>query len=608
MQTTPKNPSVHDGPAPVVGRGLTASWSLRSPAGDGDAPIAASPPGTAPSPLIGRVLAARGLTDPAEAEAFLNPSLLGLHDPSLLPDADRAAERILNAIDRAEPIVIYGDYDVDGVTATAILWHTLKELSPQADIRTYVPHRQDEGYGLNEEAIETLAAEGAGLIVSVDCGITAHSPAQVAKRLGVDLIITDHHNPPTSVAEMPEVFATVHPRVPGSEYPFGELCGAGVAYKLAWRLVTMSEGSTRVSKRLQALLLHLLALAALGSIADVVPLVGENRIIARFGLGRLKRSPFAGLRALIDASGLDGEDIDAERVAFTLAPRLNACGRLGHAREVVQMLTEASYEEAFAIADELNSTNAARRKIEENIVKEAIEMAEAAGMTSPDRRAIVLAKAGWHTGVIGIACSRLAERFCRPTVLLADDGTHCQGSARSVQGVNLHAALEACDSLLERWGGHDMAAGLSLQRQNLSRFQETLIEQINAVHSEDDLIRRLRYDCEATLDELSIETVAQLGTLGPFGAGNPSIRLRFNNLTIAETPRQVGKNGKHLQIRCRGQERGQYLKCIAWRWGERAGELAAGMPVEILAKPMLSRWNGTTSVEAEMHDLCICRL
>ncbi len=586
----------------MVARGLNASWSLRTPDAEGTAP------GAGGEPLLGRVLHARGLSDPAETEAFLNPSLLGLHDPSLLPDADRAAERILDAIDRAEPIVIYGDYDVDGVTATAILWHTLKELYPKADIRSYVPHRLGEGYGLNDDAIETLASQGAGLIVTVDCGITACGPALVAKRLGVDLIITDHHNPPTSVEEMPEAFAIVHPRVPGSAYPFADLCGAGVAYKLAWRLVTMSEGSARVSKRLRELLLHMLAFAALGSVADVVPLRGENRVIARFGLGRIQRSPFAGLRALVDASGLDSADIDAERVAFTLAPRLNACGRLGHAGEVVQMLTEASYEEAYAIADELNSKNAARRKIEEKIVEDAIEMAEAAGMTSPDRRAIVLAREGWHPGVVGIACSRLVDRFCRPTILLDDDGTHCQGSARSVQGVNLHGALKKCAHLLDRWGGHDMAAGLSLRRENLGEFQEALIEQINAVLGEDDLVRRLGYDCEATLDELSIESITQLGTVGPFGAGNPSIRLRIRGLTIAQAPRPVGKNGKHLQIRFRGQERGQYLKCIAWRWGERAGELAAGMPVEILAKPMLSHWGGNTSVEAEMHDLCICRL
>ena len=581
-------------------RGIRACWSLRSP----EPPAGASIPGV--SPLAGRVLAARALGDPAEAEAFLNPSLLGLHDPSLLPDADRAAERILDAIHAGEMIVIYGDYDVDGVTATAILWHTIRALAPDAHIRTYIPHRLDEGYGLNAEAIAALAEGGAGVIVSVDCGITACESALVAKRLGVDLIITDHHNPPATADDMPDAFAAVHPRAPGSTYPFGELCGAGVAYKLAWRLVTMSEGSARVSKRLRELLLHLLALAALGSIADVVPLVGENRIIARFGLGRLKQSPIAGLRALIDASGLDGTDIDAERVAFTLAPRLNACGRLGHARDAVRMLTEATYEEAFSIADELNGQNAARRKIEETIVDQAAGMAEAAGMTGPDRRAIVLAGPGWHPGVVGIACSRLVERYCRPTILLDDDGETCHGSGRSVKGVNLHAALGHCAHLLERWGGHDMAAGLSLKRGNLAAFQDALIEQVNAVFGEEDLVRKLGYDCEAKLDELTVSTVAELAAMGPFGAGNPSVRLRIRDLTVAEAPRQVGKQGKHLQLRVRGH--GRLLKCIAWRWGEHAGDLAAGMPVEILARPMLSTWGGATSVEAEMHDLCIRRL
>ncbi len=560
-----------------------------------------TPEGLSTDPLTARVLASRGIADAAEAEAFLHPSLLGLHDPSLLPDADRAAQRIVAALRSGEQIVIYGDYDVDGITATAILWHTCKALAPDADIRTYIPHRLDEGYGLNTEAIRSLAADGASVIVSVDCGITAREPAKLCRDLGVDLIITDHHNPPATAAEMPDAFAVVHPRVPGSAYPFGELCGAGVAYKLAWRMVTLSQGSDRVSPRLRELLLHLLSFAALGSIADVVPLQDENRIIARFGLGRIKRSPFAGLRALVDASSLDKEDIDAERVAFTLAPRLNACGRLGHAREAVRMFTEASYEEAFSIADELNGQNAARRKIEDTIVEQAVEMAEAAGMTGEDQRAIVLTHPGWHPGVVGIACSRLAERFCRPTVLLADDGAHCRGSGRSVTGVSLHAALQRCDHLLERWGGHDMAAGMTVQRGSFDEFARALVEEVNAVHPVEDLVRTLRYDCEASLAELTVVSVGELAAMGPFGAGNPSVRLRLTGLTIAEQPRQVGREGKHLQLRFRGD--GRYVKSIAWRWGEHAADLAAGMTVDVLAKPMLSHWGGSTTVELELQDL-----
>lgn len=337
----------------------------------------------------------------------------------MLPGCDAAAERILQGLARNESIVIYGDYDVDGITASSILWHTLKTISPDANLRCYVPHRLDEGYGLNAQAIQTLADEGTDLIVSVDCGITAIAEAALARKLRIDLIITDHHNLPEVPENLPDACALVHPRLPGSEYPFGQLCGAGVAYKLAWRLLTMHEGKAKLSKHSQMLLLELLGLVALGTIADVVPLVDENRVMVRFGLERLKRSKLVGVRALLEASNLDKQDIDAHRVAFLLAPRLNACGRLGHAQEVVHMLTEAPFEEAFAMADELNSINANRRKVEKTIVDQAIDMVQQAGMDQPDTRAIVLAHDDWHKGVVGIACSRLVERFSRPVILLA---------------------------------------------------------------------------------------------------------------------------------------------------------------------------------------------
>lgn len=601
MRTAPASTSVPGREPRQTTQGLTARWECRwDDADDGQAA------GLPVEPLTARVLRARGLADADAAEAYLRPSLLTLHEPSLLHDADRAAERLVRALRSREPIVIYGDYDVDGITATAILWHTCKALRPDADVRTYVPHRLDEGYGLNEAAIERLARDGAGVIVTVDCGITALEPARLARELGVDLIITDHHNPPSCAEEMPEAYAAVHPRAPGGSYPFGELCGAGVAYKLAWRMVTASEGSERVSPRLRELLVHMLAFAALGSIADVVPLVDENRVIGRFGLGRIKRSPFAGLRALVDASGLGGEEIDAERVAFTLAPRLNACGRLGHAHEAVRMLTEASYEEAFAIADELNGKNAERRKLEDAIVAQAADMAVEQGMTGPERRAIVLAHADWHPGVVGIACSRLVERFCRPVVLLADDGEQCAGSGRSVRGVSLHAALHDCRDLLDRWGGHDMAAGMSLRRDRLPELQERLIEAINAVHPEENLCRVLRYDCVADLDELTVRAVEELEGFGPCGAGNPSVRVRVDGCAVAEPPRQVGREGRHLQLRVRSAS-GRFLKCIAWRWGKHADRLATGVPVDLLGKPMLSHWNGSTTVQLELHDLRIAR-
>lgn len=601
MHVAPKSSSVSRGAAAEVTRGLSGVWRPR------EGPSDAAEPTTLEGlhPIVARVLVGRGLTDAASVEEFLSPSLRSLHDPSLLPGVDLAAERLLAAASSGERIVIYGDYDVDGVTATAILWHTLREIAPGADLATYVPHRLDEGYGLNPEAIGALADSGASVIVSVDCGITARESAVVARSRGVDLIITDHHNTPQDASELPETYALVHPRLPGTSYPFGELCGAGVAYKLAWRMATMNAGSGKLPQRTRELLIHLLGFAALGVIADVVPLRGENRIIARFGLGRLKNSPIAGLRALVDASGLGGSDIDAERVAFTLAPRLNACGRLGHAREAVQMLTEATYEEAYAIAEELNSQNTARRKIEDAIVEQAVAMAEAAGMTGPDRRAIVLAAKGWHAGVVGIACSRLVERFHRPTILLDDDGEACHGSGRSVQGVSLHAALERCSHLLARWGGHDMAAGLTVSRDNLEAFQAALIAEINSALAPADMVRHLEYDCGAVLAELSIDAVSQLAGLGPFGSANPLIRLRLDGLTIAERPRQIGKEGKHLALRVRAD--GRQLRLVAWRRGELAGDLAPGMRIDALVTPKLSVWGGSTSVEGELHDLRVLR-
>ncbi|MBZ0171517.1 MAG: DHH family phosphoesterase, partial [Phycisphaerales bacterium] len=367
--------------------------------------------------LLEKVLAVRGVTD---ARAFLDPSLLHLHEPGLLPGIDRACERLLAAARAGEPIVVYGDYDVDGMTATAILYRVLRALEPGADVSTYVPHRLEEGYGLNSAAMLELSGRGARVVVSVDCGITAHEPARVAREVGLDLIITDHHNPPDGGETVPEAYAIVHPRLPfaGAAYPFGELCGAGVAYKIAWRMATMHEGSERVAGPVRTLLLDLLALAALGTVADVVPLVDENRVITRFGLSRCRTTAITGLVALIEAAGLAGEAIDSESVGFRLGPMLNASGRMGHAAEAVELLTTEDRSRADEIARGLCELNEERKRTQLKIFEQAVEMAEAAGMTGDDRRAIVLAHEDWHPGVVGIVCSRLVERYSRPAVLM----------------------------------------------------------------------------------------------------------------------------------------------------------------------------------------------
>jgi single-stranded-DNA-specific exonuclease len=570
-------------------RGLTRRWRERAAApGEG-------------SSLVQRVFARRGLGDAASAARFLEPSLRDLHDPSTMPGLDRAAERLLQAASAREPIVIYADYDVDGATAAGILYHTLALIAPETPVRTYVPHRLDEGYGLHREAIAQLAAEGARLIVSVDCGITASGPAEEARARGVDLIITDHHTPPARVEDLPRAYALVHPRLPGSAYAFGELSGAGVAYKLAWRLATLHSGGERVTPALRELLVELLALAALGAVADVVPLVGENRVLARFGLARIKHSRFAGLQALVEASGLAGDNVQAEDVGFKLAPRLNACGRMGHARDTVELLTTATGERARELARQLSRQNEARRRTERAILEQALLMAEQGGMTGPDRRAIVLSHPDWHAGVVGIVCSRLVDRFARPVVLLSETEGSCHGSGRSIEGFSLHGVLETCADLFDSWGGHDMAAGVRLPADRFEQFRERFLEVVHARLAPEDLVRTVEYDASASAEELTARAVGELAVLAPFGAGNPRVRLRLTDLRLTQDPKTFGTSGDHASLMVRAGR--STLRLVGWNWAEPAASLRAGMSLEAVVEPAISTWGGTSRVEPELVDL-----
>lgn len=581
--------------ASSASRGVRFAWRARADA-DGLDP-------DSDLPLHARVLAARGILGARDAELFLNPSLRELHPPSLIPDLDRAAARLLDAARAGQPIAIYGDYDVDGITATAILFHTLKHLAPEADIRTYVPHRLEEGYGLNSDAIRQLAAEGVRVVVSVDCGVTAVEPARAARAAGVDLIITDHHNPPQRLEDLPDAYAVVHPRRPDSSYPFDHLSGAGVAYKLAWRLATMACGDDRVPGPARALLLELLSFAALGSIADVVPLVGENRVFARHGLRRIKHSAILGLRALVEASGLAGEDLDAEDVGFKMGPRLNACGRMGHAREAVELLTIADADRAAAIAKDLSRQNDLRRQTEHAILAQAVEMAEAAGMTTPDRRAIILAHEDWHAGVVGIVCSRLVDRYHRPAILLCRRGDECHGSGRSIDGFSLHAALTDCSRHLSTFGGHDMAAGLRLDHARFDAFVSDFLGIASVRLAPDQLVGTLTYDCRTGASDLTAEAVRHLELLAPFGRANPSLRLRIDHASVESGPDAFGKTNKHVSWRIRVDNR--IFRLVGWNWAEQPDLPRRGARIDAIVTPRLNTWNGLTSVEVELHDLRI---
>ena len=566
-------------------------------------------------PLIDRLLRARGVDDAEQAQRFLNPKLLHLHDPVTLPGCVKAAQRLKQAVDNKQPIIIYGDYDVDGVTASAILYHTLKQAD--ANVSTYVPHRLEEGYGLNAEAIKTLAGttETKPLILSVDCGITANEPAKIAKDLGVDLIITDHHE--FDPRNLPDAFALVHPGLPPqaetsdqspatSTYPNRDLCGAGVAYKLAWQFALEYTGCQQGGKLPDAyrkLLLDLLALAALGTVADVMPLIGENRTITTFGLQRISHTSFQGLNALIHASKLSSEKIDSYHIGFVLGPRLNACGRMGHAKEAVELLTTATGERARELAEYLHDVNDERKATEREITHQAKQMVLDRGYDQPDTRAIVLAHEDWHPGVVGIVASRIVEQFCRPTILLCIDPSTktAKGSARSVDQVNLHNAISACSAHLSTFGGHAMAAGLSLPTDNIAPFREALIQQVNAAITPEDLVQTIRVDSDLGIADCTVELFKLVQSLAPFGRGNPKPRLLLESLTLDRPAQQMGSAGKHLSMQLR--KGNQTIRAVAWNMGDRAESLPAGAVIDIVFQPAINEWRGNTTAELHVMDL-----
>jgi single-stranded-DNA-specific exonuclease len=551
------------------------------------------------SPLIAQILINRGIESLDDAQAFLRPSLRELAEPSLLPGLPPAAERIARAIRDGQSIVIYGDYDVDGITATAILWHAITLLGGK--VQTYIPHRIDEGYGLNCEALTQIIDGEAQLIVTVDCGITALEPAAIARQRAVDLIVTDHHHWHGDPPALPDCYAIVHPRLPGgTAYPNPNLCGAGVAFKLAWGIGQAVSGAARVNQTFRDFLVEATALAALGTIADVVPLMGENRILAHFGLGGLQVSKLTGIRALIESANLTGRNLDSYHVGFLLAPRLNACGRLGHAALAVEMLTTAGETRAREIAAYLETQNRDRQAVEKQILEEALAQIESNGWADPRHRALVLGCERWHAGVIGIVASRIVDRFCRPTVMVALSNGQGQGSARSIPGFHLARALESCSSCLIASGGHEMAAGLKIQADRLDEFRRAFCQFAADNITDEMLVPHLRLEGLADLSQINEPVVRELQRLAPFGHGNRRPLLCIDSATVAAPPRRVGKTGDHLQLTIR--QKRQTMRCIAFQCGELIDRLSPDTAVRLAAQPCLNEFNGRTSVELQIED------
>jgi len=551
------------------------------------------------APLVAQILRNRGILDVEAGKAFMNPKLSDLHDPELLADTTTAAERIARAVSDRQRIVIYGDYDVDGITAVAILHACLKMVG--ANVGFYVPHRLTEGYGVNDDAIDKLIAEGAQLLITVDCGISAADALGRATTAGLDVIVTDHHSPPPP-EDLPEVTAIVHPQLGDSEYPNADLSGAGVALKLAWQVARVICGRDRVDEQMREFLLNATCLAALGTIADVVPLIGENRSLAFHGLLGLPASKHPGLRALLESANLANEKLDAFHVGFVLAPRINACGRMGHARLAVELMTDAPADRCRKIADYLAKQNAERQRVERAIVAQAVELARERGMDGPEHRAIVLWSDDWHGGVIGIVASRLVDRFAKPAVLIAIDDNGCgQGSGRSIPGFHMRDALAACERHLLSFGGHAMAGGLRVSGENIAAFAEAFGQCAARKIAPEQMAPALNIDAEVPLSALNFQVARHIARLAPFGQGNPHPLVAIRRCRVLVPPRRMGRNGATVGMMLgQGQAR---MRAVGFGMGDLADELIGVNTIDVVGEPMLNSFNGRTSVELKLKDV-----
>src|SRR5258708_4155322 len=542
------------------------------------------------APIVARLLCQRGLSDPELAGRFLNPSLENLHDPMALADMGVAVDRILTAIANKERIAIHGDYDVDGVTSTVILRRALELLG--ADVVHFIPERIKDGYGLQPAAVERLHADGVALIVSVDCGIRGAEAARRARQLGVNLIITDHHEPDL---ELPPALAVINPKRHDCTYPDKYLAGVGVALKLVQALCRRSDR--------ESWLPGFIKVAAIGTLADVVPLVGENRVIAKVGLDLLTRGPHkVGLRALLDISGLSGKTIDSYHISFQLAPRVNAAGRMSTPDIATRLLLaadETMADEARQLALQLDGENIRRQEEEAEILAAAKKIVQ----TDPDigaRSVLVVAGDGWHRGVIGIVASKLVDAFHRPAIVLSVDGETAHGSCRSISRFDMLAALERCAPLFQRFGGHTQAAGLAMEA---GRIRELRLA-INAVADEtlgpDDLMPRLRIDGDLTFRGITGGVAAGVASLAPFRAGNPRPVFAARGVEIIDGPRKLKE--RHLKMALK--QDGRIFRAVAWRAAERHDYLVEHRAaIDVAFSLEQNEFNGESRVELTLSDM-----
>lgn len=536
--------------------------------------------------LTARALFFRDIDTVAAGQEFLEAKLQALPDPDLLPDMAIATGRLEQALRNGEKIAVHGDYDVDGISGCSLLVETLRQLGGQVDY--HIPLRMKDGYGLSADAISKAQENGCRLLISVDCGVSAVTEADLASELGLDLIITDHHQPPE---ELPVCLALVNPHLEGNRFPWKELSGVGVAFFLLAGLRRRLRENSYFTDRKEPDLKHGLDLVALGTIADIVPLGGVNRILVRAGLERLERSTRPGMKALKKVA--DVKEVSCGAVGFRLAPRLNAAGRLEDAALGVKLLLTGQGDEADELAGLLDGFNRERQGIEQQTLEQAIEIVESQQVS--ERYSLVLADERWHSGVIGIVASRLVERYHCPVVMIALADGQGKGSARSIRNFHLHRALQNCSSALDSFGGHAMAAGLSISQDAVEEFRSQFDVVAREVLSSDDLLPTLMHDGETDLRELTFKQVGELNRLNPFGAGNPQPAF-VSRRVRAFSPAIVGKTHLRFEV----EQQGVRCGCIAFGMAERVDELPA--EVDILYRPGINSWRGKDSIQLQIAD------
>ena len=480
------------------------------------------------SHVLADLLLQRNVTNFNEAKYFFRPSLEDLHDPFLMRDMEKASKRVIKAITENEKITVYGDYDVDGTCAASLMYLFLKKLGAQVDI--YIPQRLTEGYGLSIDGIDTIKERGSNLIISVDCGVTAVEEVDYANQNGIETIICDHHQPKDV---LPDAYAILDPLIPGDDYPFKYLSGAGVAFKLARAI------GDRVGLKDAAM--EYLDLVALASAADIVPLVDENRILVRYGLEKINHAPRPGIKALLDRAKMNHGTLSSSQIVFTIAPRINAVGRMGDAMRAVELFTSEDYEKASEIAEILETENTKRREIDEVTFSLAVNLTEESINLDKDK-AIILHGEDWHPGVIGIVASRLVERYYRPSIMLTTIDGVAKGSARSVKGVNIYEILHECNHLLIQFGGHEAAAGLEIEIENIDEFRECFNRKLSEKLNGDEIIPEIEIDSEIHFSEITPKFIRILDQFAPFGPGNLRPVFYAKDVRFQGSPRKVGSN------------------------------------------------------------------